>query len=151
LRSNANVDATVSEWVFLNMQQNKARHLADMPDQARLALERTYLAHERTLMAWVRTGTALVTFGIALYKFFPDWQGQNLEQPESSILGPRQLGISMIAIGVITLLLATWQHRQSMRRLRLHYPDIPFSIALILAVMMSCLGALALIAPLFRQ
>ena len=54
----------------------------------------------------------------------------------------------MIAIGVVTLAVATWQHRQNMKRLRAHYPDAPFSLALVLAALMSALGILALAAAI---
>ncbi len=121
------------------------------PDQMQMAFERTYLAHERNLMAWVRTGTSLVTFGFSLYKFFQFASEQAPGQHEFHILGPRSLGMIMVAIGVTTLTLATWQHRLSLKRLRVHYPAPVFSPALLLAVLMSTLGILALLAPLFRQ
>ena len=121
------------------------------PDQVQLAIERTYLAHERTLMAWVRTGTSLVTFGFTLFKFFEYLREQDPARHVSSVLGPRHLGMLMIAIGVATLILACWQHRQSMKRLRVHYPEMPFSPALVLAVLMSGLGLLMLFGPLFTS
>ena len=51
------------------------------------------------------------------------WTGQD----------PEPFGLVMIGIGVFALAVATWQFRQSMKRLRAHYPDAPFSLSLILA------------------
>ena len=39
----------------------------------------------------------------------------------------------MIGIGVLTLVVACFQHRVQMRRLNEFYPDAPFSLALLLA------------------
>jgi putative membrane protein len=119
------------------------------PDQVQLALERTYLAHERTLMAWVRTGTSLVTFGFTLYKFFQFLREQETNRNVPNAFGARIMGMLMIAIGVVTLVLACLQHRQSMKRLRAYYSEIPFSPALPLAILMSGLGLVMLLAPLF--
>jgi putative membrane protein len=120
-------------------------------DQAQMAMERTYLAHERTLLAWVRTGTSLVTFGFTLYKFFQYLHEQYPDRHPASLLGARPLGMMLIAIGVLTLALACWQHRQATQRLRKQCPDIPFSPAYVLAALMAALGVLALIAPLFQR
>jgi putative membrane protein len=130
------------------MSQEEASEPVSPLDQVQMALERTYLAHERTLLAWVRTGTSLVTFGFTLYKFFQYLHEQNPQRHPPDILGARTLGLLMVAIGVITLALACWQHRQSTKRLRTQYPEVSFSPAYVLAGLMTVLGVFALIAPL---
>jgi putative membrane protein len=120
------------------------------PDQLRLALERTFLAHERTLMAWVRTAASMITFGFTLFKFFQYLHEHEQDAMEQPVLGARSYGMVMIVIGVVTLALATWQHRQNMAKLRAEYPEAPFSIALLLAALISGLGILALIATFHR-
>ena len=81
-----------------------------------LAAERTYLANERTMMAWVRTATSLITFGFTIYKFFQITMEGKLN--EGRLIGPRGFGLMMISIGLISLVLATLQNRQSNRKLR---------------------------------
>ena len=78
----------------------------------RLAVDRTRLAYERTLMAWVRTATSLISFGFTIYKFF---QFEMAKQPlrESPVLGPRGFALIMIAIGLVSLLLSTIEHRRT--------------------------------------
>lgn len=120
-------------------------------DQPKLALDRTYLAYERTLLAWVRTATSLITFGFTLYKFFTYIQEQEGPKRASQLLSPRTYGLIMIATGVIVLALASWQHRQQMRRLQAHDPNAVISLSLILAGFIVSLGILAFTAALFRQ
>lgn len=122
---------------------------AQAPDQLQLALERTYLAHERTMMAWVRTATSLIAFGFTLYKtFYYLHQNDPVKHPEQP-LGARVFGILMILIGMVTLLLAAWQHQQQMKQLRVHYPNAPFSLSLVVTILIACLGLMAMLGTLF--
>jgi len=57
----------------------------------------------------------------------------------------------MISIGLLSLLLATLEHRRDLHALRAQYPDIPRSLAKVVAALIAVLGMLALIAVLFRQ
>ena len=115
-----------------------------------LATDRTRLAHDRTLMAWVRTSTSLISFGFTIYKFFQYLQERNAA-PREGALGPRQYALLMISIGIVALLFATIQHRRDMKALRVLHPEIPYSLATVLAGLMSLLGVLALLAVIFRQ
>ena len=116
-----------------------------------LAIDRTRLAHDRTLMAWVRTSTSLISFGFTIYKFFQYLQQQQQGAPREGMLGPRQYGTLMIVIGIVALMFATLQHRRDMKTLRAHYPEVPYSLATVLAGLISILGILALLAIIFRQ
>jgi putative membrane protein len=117
------------------------------PDATSLALERTRLAHERTLMAWIRTATSLISFGFTIYKFFEFLREKEQIRPSHGILGPRNFAIVMIVTGLVALALASVQHRSDLKRLNIHEP----SGALIVAVLVSVLGLLALVVVFFRQ
>jgi len=120
-------------------------------DSTKLALDRTFLAHERTLLAWVRTATSLITFGFTLYKFFYSLREiEHLPRPQQ-LIGPRTYGLLMMGIGVFTLAIATWQHRQLMKPLRAQYPEAPFSLSTLLAGLIAGLGILGFLAAMFRQ
>jgi putative membrane protein len=129
---------------------NEASDLPKMGTSTGLAFERTFLAYERTLMAWTRTSVSLIGFGFTIYKFF-----QYLKQEEeinfTGMLGTRLYGISFIIVGLLSLLIATLQHRQSLSTLRRKYQKAPKSLASLLAAMISVLGILALLAAIFRQ
>jgi putative membrane protein len=115
-----------------------------------LAIDRTRLAHERTLMAWVRTATSLISFGFTIYKFFQYLQEQQ-DPLRVRAFGPRQYATLMIVIGLLALVFATFQHRRDMKTLRAHYREVPYSLATIMAGLISLLGILALLAVVFRQ
>lgn len=123
---------------------------AKTPDQLQLALERTFLAHERTLMAWVRTATSLITFGFTLYKFFYYLHEQDPVKHPERLLGTRTFGLLMIVIGMLTLALATWQHRLQIQQLRSQYAAAPLSLSLVVAVLIAVLGLVAIVAAAFR-
>lgn len=115
-----------------------------------LAVDRTRLAHDRTLMAWVRTATSLISFGFTIYKFFQTLQEKGQTQP-GRLFGPREFALSMIGIGLAALGLATVQHRQEMTRMRAQYPEVPYSLATVLAGLVTVLGIVAFVAVVFRQ
>jgi putative membrane protein len=115
-----------------------------------LATDRTRLAHDRTLMAWVRTATSLISFGFTIYKFFQYLQ-ERQTNVEERLLGPRGYALMMITIGIVALVLATLQHRRDMKVLRALHPEVPYSMATVLAGLISLLGLAALLAVLFKQ
>jgi putative membrane protein len=114
----------------------------------RLALERTRIAYERTLMAWVRTGASMITFGFSVYKFF-DFELKRTEIEASSI-GPREFGIALISIGLVTLVTGRLEHRRDLHLLKNDYPGMPMSGTRIVQTLVAGLGALALLAVILR-
>jgi putative membrane protein len=123
----------------------------DVPAATELAVDRTRLAYERTLMAWIRTATSLITFGFTIYKFFQYMIETGQAPARERLIGPRGFGIFMIGIGLLALLLATIGHRRNMQALRRSYGHVDYSLAAVLAAVISVLGLLALIAAIFRQ
>ena len=121
-----------------------------MDASTRFSFERTILSHERTLMAWVRTATSLITFGFSIYKFFQLELGGPVRPRAYQVIGPREFAMIMIAIGVFALIVATiqnWQHRKNMRK---QHIEIPFSLSLLVAGLISALGFLAMVSTIFR-
>jgi putative membrane protein len=114
-----------------------------------LAFERTRIAYERTMMAWIRTATSLITFGFTIYKFF---QLEGVGRPQQGrLIGPRGFAFLMVSTGLVSLLLATIEHRQNIRALGAEYAGKQRSLAVLLAALISILGILALFAMIFRQ
>lgn len=119
----------------------------------RLALERTRGAYERTMMAWLRTGTTLITFGFSVYKFFQlETVGTDFKSPlvETTLIGPREFGLLLIGIGLLTLLLGTIEHHRDLNTLRIDYPAMPASGTSFMAVLIAIFGLLALVAVIYR-
>src|SRR5687767_13980216 len=111
---------------------------APVPTVTDLAVTRTCLAHERTLMAWVRTAISLISFGFAMYKFFDFLRGG--QPSRQGFFSARLYALFIISIGLIALLLATWEHQRNMRRLRALFPFVPYSGVTALAGLISLLG-----------
>ena len=132
------------------MTEGIAAKAAPAPDQVKLALERTFLAHERTLMAWIRTATSMITFGFALYNAFFYLHQEKPPTHGEQIFGARTYGLCIMGIGVFTLVIATWQHRQQTKALRGLYPEAPLSLSLVVAALIASLGVLAFLAGMFR-
>jgi inner membrane protein YidH len=113
-----------------------------------LAFERTFLAYERTRIAWVRTALALISFGFVIAKFFQYLREKQGET--ATMLPPRTIGLVMITIGLVGLILASWQERRALKALRERCPELPRSISGIMAIVIALFGVLALIAALLR-
>lgn len=108
-----------------------------------LAYERTRVSYERTLQAWIRTGMSLITFGFSVYNFF------RLESPpgkQAQTLGPREFGVALVSLGLISLVLATINFRFQIGSLRARYPAPGGpSLSVAVAAALSLLGVLALV------
>jgi putative membrane protein len=126
-----------------------AENAIKLDTSTRLAYDRTRLAYERTMMAWVRTATSLISFGFTIYKFFQIERAGHEE--EAHFIGSRGFALLMISIGLLSLLMATFEHRQSMRGLKAQCPDLPRSLATFVAALIAILGLVALVVVIFRQ
>ncbi|MDE1178651.1 MAG: DUF202 domain-containing protein [Edaphobacter sp.] len=81
---------------------------------------RIYFAAERTQLAWTRTGVALMGFGFAIARF-----GLYLRQlqavsgaPAVARLGSAFTGATLMAIGVLSIVLSTAHYAIRVRQLR---------------------------------
>ena len=78
---------------------------------------RTRLSIERTMMSWIRTAVALIGFGFAIVQFFERLQQMPGVRPAAYPNAPRDLGLALIACGVLALLIAVWQYLWGIRYL----------------------------------
>ena len=82
-----------------------------------MAWVRTRLSLERTMMAWLRTAASLIGFGFAIVQFFERFQQMPGARPAYLPGAPRYLGLSLIACGVLALLVSIWQYLWTVRYL----------------------------------
>ena len=78
---------------------------------------RTRLAVERTLMAWVRTSLALIGFGFTIVQFLARLQDAGGLPPALNPTAPRNVGLAMIAAGIIAMAVSTWDYSRTIRYL----------------------------------
>lgn len=115
-----------------------------------LAADRTPLAYDRTLLAWIRTATALITFGFTIYKFF-QLELARVAPRQERLFGPREFALLMIVIGLMSLLIAAFEHWHDLKALRDQYLIRSRPMASVLAGLVSILGLVAIAAVVFRQ
>lgn len=109
----------------------------------RLAIERTRVAYERTVMAAIRTATSLITFGFSAYKFFQMdlFDGRTSRpEPNPTLLGPKEFGLTLIALGLLSLMLAWLEYHRDIKTLRREYPMMPRSNIGIIACLVALVG-----------
>jgi putative membrane protein len=77
-----------------------------------LAAARTQLAVDRTLMAWIRTAFSMISFGFSIVKFF-QYLRKDVLAGATDGHGPRNLGIALVTMGIVSLAIGLWEHRCS--------------------------------------
>jgi uncharacterized membrane protein YidH (DUF202 family) len=86
-------------------------------------------------MSWTRTTTSLITF-LQLLQIFSDRSAPNHPQ-QNRLTGPREVALMLVSIGIFSLLLATLEHRQSIRVLGAQYARKRRSLAVAIAALIS--------------
>ena len=116
-----------------------------------LALERTIIASERTLMAWIRTALSMIGFGFSIYKFFQYLPEEiatgNIQRPQA----PRNLGMSLIALGTLALSAAAWQHRNFLNKIGASQARRVWSISFVVSMAVILIGLITFYGVLLRH
>ena len=116
-----------------------------------LALRRTAIAGERTLMAWIRTALSMIGFGFTIYNFFRYLPEEIANGTARRPQAPRNLGMSLIALGTVTLAVAAWQHRNFLRDIGALENRHLWSIAFVAAIALVLIGVIAFFGVLLRS
>jgi len=82
---------------------------------------RTQLGLQRTLMAAVRTSVSLIGFGFTVAQFF---QRVGAGDERFGVELPRNLGLVLIATGVVSLAVFTWAYRRASIYMRTQFAAI---------------------------
>jgi uncharacterized membrane protein len=69
----------------------------------------------------------------------------------ANALNPRRFAMAMIVVGLLMLVLATFQHRRDLKVLEERYGKGPISLANVIALLVGAIGILAFVGVLLRQ
>jgi len=121
-----------------------------------LSFQRTRLSADRTLMSVIRTSLSLIGFGFTIYQFLG-----KLRQTQEAGASPRNFGIAMVALGIGMLVIGIVYHLRFMLGMRAERHDMteaglihgesrfPVSFTLIVAVLLLCIGIMAIVSMAF--
>ncbi len=109
-----------------------------------LALERSYQAVERTLMAWIRTALAMISFGFTIGKLAQVVEGGEVKGFFGRTIGVDSIAYFLVILGTSALVLAILQHYARFRELRKMGLPRRWSVASVVGILLSMLGAFAI-------
>lgn len=89
-------------------------------DRTNFAVDRNMMAGERTLMAWVRTGLSMIGFGFTLYKVLQAMLKEGI-MLTARVQGPRNIGLFLIALGMLSAFMGSLEYWSQARFLRKKY------------------------------
>lgn len=97
---------------FIGNPREEGRFNVTPTAESHFSWLRTRMSMERTLMSWIRTSTALIGFGFSIVQLLHGMQDMSsgnhvLRHPGIA----RDLGLALIAAGVIALVISLWQYR----------------------------------------
>jgi putative membrane protein len=131
------------------VQKDRGTILAE--NRTDLAVQRTVMASERSLMAWIRTALSMIGFGFSIYKFFQylpeEIAAGNIQRPNA----PRNLGLTLIALGTLGLIGAAWQHRRFLNEIGATQSRHIYSISFMVAILVILIGVITFYGVLLRH
>lgn len=95
--------------------------MANSEEKNSIDRSRERLANERTFLAWIRTAIALMGFGFVIVKFNLFLKQMSLFIAESGVAAKAysaNVGVIMVAVGVLISILAFVQYLKNDRQLR---------------------------------
>ena len=117
---------------------------------------RTRLSLERTMMSWIRTAVSLIGFGFAIVQFFERLQQMPGARPAQIPTAPRDLGLALIACGVLSMVISIWQYMWGIRylwgfaQIAGVTPEGKHTPVIAIAILLIGIGLFAFCAVLFR-
>ena len=122
------------------------------------SFQQTRMSTDRTLMSTVRTALTLIGFGFTIYQFFEHLKEGAGTRELVRAQSPRNLGLTLVLLGVGLLFAGIFQHLRFMRELNRQrrtvvgdqYAAFPASSAMAVAVALAVVGLLVILSMLVR-
>jgi putative membrane protein len=100
-------------------------------------------------MGWIRTALSMISFGFTIFKFLEYTQEQGI-RPLMRTHGPREVGLTLIGIGIFALIIACVQHWQFLKKLRPDQPYKPWDLTFVVAILIGLLGSAMFVSIILR-
>jgi uncharacterized membrane protein YidH (DUF202 family) len=123
-----------------------------------MSFQRTRMSADRTLMSVIRTSLSLIGFGFTIFQFFEKLKEAGTLQHAGA---PRNFGVTLVALGILMLVIGIVYHVQFMLGLRqertamkeagLVYGEskFPYSFTLLTAIVLLGIGIAAISSMVF--
>jgi putative membrane protein len=135
-------------FTSLAATEAKDRGTALAEERTDLALYRTLVAAERTLMA---PPFSMIGFGFTIYKFFQylpeEIAAGNIQRRQA----PRNLGMSLIALGTLSLMTASWHHWNFLKKMHASQASHVWSSSFVASIAVILIGFIAFYGVLLRH
>ena len=138
--------------------EGAARFAVRATADSHMAWLRTRLSLERTMMSWARTAVSLIGFGFAIVQFLERLEQMPGARPALHPAAPQYVGLSLIATGILALLVSIWQYLWTVRYLWSETfapvagltPEGKKSPIIVVALLLVLIGTFAFFAVLLR-
>jgi putative membrane protein len=124
-----------------------------------MSFQRTRLSADRTLMSVIRTALSLISFGFTIYQVFEKLREAGTLAHAAA---PRNFGVTLVALGILMLVVGIVYHVNFMLGLRRERNDMreaglihgesayPTSFTLVTAVILLVIGLVAIFSMVFE-
>jgi uncharacterized membrane protein YidH (DUF202 family) len=112
-------------------------------------LERSRIALERLQLNWIKWNITCMALGFSSYKFFRS-RVEEGKRTLGEYVNGREIGIFLISIGFLMLLLATFQHRKNVAKLKSEYETMSRSLSLFLSYFILGFSIMILLLVVFK-
>ena len=137
------------------MQEAAAKRRAEIEKKELAAIkkandtERSRIASEKLQLNWIKWNITCLGLGLAAYKFYYT-RLENHQSPIKHYITGQEIGMFLIALGFVTLIFATIQHKKKVEQLKLLLPTIQYSLSLRLSYVILVFSVLVFLIVILR-
>ena len=111
--------------------------------------EKSRIALEKLQLNWIKWNLTCLGLGFTAYRFYYVRQ-QAGQSPIGHYITGQEIGMFLIALGFVTLIFATIQHKKKVENLKLQMPTMQYSLALRLSYVVLCFSVLVFLIVILR-
>jgi len=112
-------------------------------------VEKARIASERLQLNWIKWNITCLGLGFTAYRFYYA-RVANHQSPIGHYITGQEIGMFLIALGFVTLIFATIQHRKKVEQLKLLLPTIQYSLSLRLSYVILVFSVLVFLVVILR-